>query len=287
MSARALTTPRAQPAPAARPRLELSGPRLALAFQSLALAAEDSGGIESYVDALKLKSAAFAEALGGGRAGDVDLDAFRALCAYMSTVRRRIGHHVEPAGFGPLREAVATLLAGLADTTTADARVAAFCARFPDDREHRWVRDLAAELLHHVDPERYPLMTRWVWDAGSNTGVIREIWHAEDIDHIRLEVPSAYETYVVLREELAQFLASNGVFRDVLFYVDLLAANVYAGYIHEQGGSYLRADFANGPEPMMHIRRLLGLDGVLPGGRTRLKAADGTAYVVDEPPRLP
>jgi hypothetical protein len=282
MKPAALPSQRAHPAPVARPRLDLSGPRLALAFQSLALAAEESGGIETYVDAVKLKSAAFAETLGAGGAREVGLDEFRALCAYMSTVRRRIGRHVEPEGFEALRAGVAELLDGLEDTTTADRRVEAFCARFPDDRDHRWVRDLAAELLHHVDPERYPLMTRWVWDANSNTGVIREIWHAEDVDHIRIEVPSAYETFVVLREELAQFLAGNGVFRDVLFYVDLLAANVYAGYIHEQGGSYLRADFANGPEPMMHIRRLLGLDGVLPGGRTRLKAANGTAFVVED-----
>lgn len=267
-------------------RLELSGPRLALAFQSLALAAEDSGGVERYVDAVKLKAEAFAEALGGGRAREVGLAEFRVLCSHMSTVRRRVGRHVEPEGFGFLREGVADLLDRLEDTTTTDARLDAFCARFPGDRGHRWVRDLAAELLHHVDPERYPLMTRWVWDAKSNTGVIREIWHAEDIDHIRLEVPSTYDTYLALRAELAQFLAGNGVYRDVLFYVDLLAASVYAGYIHEQGGSYLRADFANGPEPMMHVRRLLGLDGVARTGRTRLKAADGTAFVVTDPARL-
>jgi hypothetical protein len=34
---------------------------------------------------------------------------------------------------------------------------------------------------------------------------------------------------------------------------------------------------------MMHIRRLLGLDGVNPTGRTRLKAADGTAHVIEAP----
>jgi hypothetical protein len=33
------------------------------------------------------------------------------------------------------------------------------------------------------------------------------------------------------------------------------------------------------------VRRLLGLDGVAENGRTRLKAADGTAIVIDEPPR--
>jgi hypothetical protein len=204
----------------------------------------------------------------------------------MSTVRRRIGAYVEPQAFATVRDRVAALLEGAEDTTTADARIESFCAGFPDDRAHRWVRDLAAEVLHHADPERYPIMTRWVWDARANTGVLREIWHGEDVDHRRIEVEDRYETYLVLREELAQFIASQGVYRDVMHYTDLLAARVYAMYIQEQGGSYLRADFSSAEEPMIHVRRLLGLDGVAANGRTRLKAADGTAVVIDDPTRL-
>jgi hypothetical protein len=86
----------------------------------------------------------------------------------------------------------------------------------------------------------------------------------------------------VLREELAQYLAQNGVYRDVLPYVDLLTAQVYAGYVSEQGGSYLRADFATAENPMLHVQRMLGFDGIGADGRTRLKAVDGTAHVVDD-----
>lgn len=266
--------------PASVPSLELSGPKLSLALQSLVLGAEESGGVERYLDALKLKSEFFAETLGQGRARSVSIEDFRAVCAWMSTVRRRIGAYVEPEGFARVREAAAALLDG--PTETADARVEAFCAAFPDDREHRWVRDLAGELLHHTDPERYPLMTRWVWDERSNTGVLREIWHGEEVDHMTIPVPARYATFLTLREELAQFVAGNGVYRDVIHFVDLLAASVYAGYINEQGGSYLRADFSNTEGPMVHVRRLLGLDGIAENGRTRLKAANGTAVVVEE-----
>jgi len=276
----AISIPNTESVPAERPRLELSGPRLANAFQALAAGAEETGGVERYVDALKLKSRLFAETLGGGRARNVDLAQFRALCAYMATTRRRVGRYLEPQAFEPLRERVAMLLEGPA--AEADRRIESFCAGFPDDRAHRWVRDLAAEVLHQADPERYPLMNRWVWDERTNTGVLREIWHAEDVDRITIAVPSRYGTYVVLREEIAQFLAANGVYRDVLFFIDLLLAQVYAGYIHEQGGSYLRADFANAEEPMMHIRRLLGLDAMAGDGRLRVKAADGTAVMVDD-----
>jgi hypothetical protein len=33
---------------------------------------------------------------------------------------------------------------------------------------------------------------------------------------------------------------------------------------------------------MLHTRRLLGLDGVNASGRSRLKAADGQAFVVED-----
>jgi hypothetical protein len=222
--------------------------------------------------------------LGDGNAATADLAALRKLCACVATVRRRAGRYLEPSTFVPLRTRVAALVNGLEGTSTADARIDEFCAAFPDDREHRWVRDLAAEILHNVDPERYPLMCRWVWDARLNTGVLREIWHAgaDDIDHILIDVPDRYDTYLVLREELSQFLAANGVFRDVVQYVDLLTAQVYAGYLNEQGGTYLRADFVTPDEPMLHVRRLLGLDGIGADGRTRLKAFDGTAFVVED-----
>ena len=273
-------------APGPRPVLHLSGAKLDEAFATLAASAEDGGGVEQFVDALKLKSRLFVEVLGAGRVRDVALPDFRGVCAWIAPVRRRIGPYIEPETFPAMREAIAELLDGAELASGADARIERFCARFPNDRAHRWVRDLAAELLHFLDSERYPLMTRWIWDARSNTGMLREIWHGDDADFHSLDVPATFETFVALREELAQFLASRGVYRDMMFFVDLLAAQVYARYIHEQGGSYLRADFANAEEPMLHVRRLLGLDGVATDGRTRLKAADGTAVVIEDLPRL-
>ena len=267
-----------------RPRLELSGPKLAQAFATLVRGAEEHGGVERYVAALRSKSALFGGALASGRAREVDLQTFKTLCAHLPTVRRRMAAHLAPAAFPGLRERVSALLD--AGEQRVDERIAAFCAAFPDDREHRWVRDLAAEVLHNADPERCPLMTRWVWDARANTGVLRELWHGEDVDHLLIDVPDRFGTFVMLREELAQFLADNGVFRDVLHYVDLLTAQVYAGYVSEQGGSYLRTDFALPEDPLLHTRRLLGLDGIDASGRTRLKAFDGTAFVVAEPKQL-
>lgn len=271
----------AEPVVLPRPHLDLSGPRLKTALETLVAGSEAHGGIERYVAAVKLKQELFRQALADHAA--LQLETFKGLCAFMASVRRRVGPYLEEDRFPSVREAVAELLGAADDATAADAALAAFCARFPTDKSHRWVRDLAAEILHNTYPERFPLMCRWVWDRQANTGVLREIWFGDDVDHLTIDVASDYPTYLMLREELSQFLTDNGVFSDVLVYVDLMCAQVYADYICAQGGSYLRADFSSPDDPMEHARRLLGLDGVRAGsGRTRLKAINGEAFVIED-----
>ena len=265
-------------APAPRPVLDLSGPKLRRAFESLVESADESGGVERYVGALALKASLFEEVLGKGRVRGLTEPEFYDLATFITPVRRRVGAWLGRNGFAAMRGRLEALLHGWSDLGTADQRVAAFIAGFPADREHRWSRDLAAEVLHFTIPERYPLMTRWMWDARVNTGVLREIWHGPNTDHTTLAARDDYETFLVLREELAQFLSTNGVFRDVIQMVDMVCAQVYAEYICEQGGSYLRADFSAPEDPMQHTRRLLGLDGVRAAdGRARFAAIDGDA----------
>jgi len=263
-----------------RPVLDLSGEGLRAILRIMIAGSEDHGGIERYVEAVKLKSAMFQQALAADAINNLELETFKGLCTFMSTVRRRIGIWLNEEAFADMQAGIVDLLV---DDNNVDARIIAFCARFPENKEHRWVRDLATEILHNTDPERIPLMNRWVWDAQSNSGVIREIWHADDVDHIKIPVGDGYGTYLMLREELSQFLSDEGFFRDVLQYVDILCAQIYAQYICEQGGSYLRTDFSAPEDPMQHTRRLLGLDGVSAGnGKTRLKSIDGEAFVLDD-----
>lgn len=263
-----------------RPVLDLSGDTIRLALQNVVRGSDELGGIERYVDAVRLKSAMFQQALADGSIEELDLETFKGLCTFMATVRRRVSDWLNEEAFDGMRVYIKELFAGDGDI---DARIEVFCSHFPRDKQHRWVRDLATELLHNADPERIPLMNRWVWDASSNTGVLREIWHGDDVDHITIPVGDSYGTYLMLREELSQFLSDEGIFRDVLQYVDIMCAQIYAQYICEQGGSYLRADFQAPEDPMQHTRRLLGLDGVRPGnGKTKLKSIDGEAFVLDD-----
>lgn len=244
-----------------RPVLHLSGPALTAATERLAAVCEETGGVERYVEALQLKGAAFRQIFDEAGAEGPSAEQFAVLAGLIPTVRRRIGEWLEGEKFITLRRAVVDLVRAPHVPTEVDRKIAEFCVQFPSGRSYRWVRDLAAELLHATKPEQYPLMTRWVWDARANTGVLREIWHG-DVDRARIDVGDGYATHVMLREELAQFLADNGVFREILHYVDLVMAQVYAEYIAAQGGSYLRADFTAPEDSLVYLRRLLGLDGV-------------------------
>ena len=274
----------------ARPVLDLSGPKLRRAFENLVDAADDTGGVERYVGALALKASLFEEVLGKGQVSELTEPEFYDLAAFTTPVRRRIGAWLGRNGFAAMRSRLVALLDGWSDISTADRRIGAFVASFPADREHRWSRDLAAEVLHFTAPERYPLMTRWMWDAKVNTGVLREIWYNENnVEPGIITVGDGFATFAMLRDELEGFLQANGVFRDLTFYTDLLCAHIYAGYINDRGGQYLHADFCGGAkaDAMAHTRRMLGLDAVdSESGRTRLKLIDGEAYVLGEPRQL-
>lgn len=265
-----------------RPVLDLSGSALKEALEKIATGCEEAGGIDRFVMALNMRASLFQDILVDKPAAEVTPDDMASLAMFMPTVRRRIGPYLEPLPFPKLLAAIALLLEGPHDPLTVDARMAEFSSAFPDDKAHRWVRDLAAEILHATDVERYPLMCRWVWSEKSNTGVLREIWHG-DVDSMTLPIADNYATFVMLREELSQFLTSNGIFQEVAAYADLICAQVYANYVSAQGGSYLRTDFTAAEDPMEHVKRMLGLDGVKAkmSDDTKQDGADKIAALVE------
>jgi hypothetical protein len=211
-----------------RPTLELSGPRLTQSLEALIAGSEADGGIEKYIEGIAFKASVFQETLRPDQLASLDEDRFLGLCAFMAPVRRRVCPWLAEAGIDAARDAIARLLDNAENYYSGDARIAAFTAAFPQGKAYRWVYDLAVEILHYTYPEHYPLMARWVWNRQANAGVLREIWHGENTDHITIEIANDYAMFLMLREELSEFLASNGVFRDMLFYVDLLKAQIYA-----------------------------------------------------------
>ena len=281
---------KAAPAPA-RPVLDLSGPKLRRAFENLVESAEDTGGVERYVGALALKASLFEEVLGKGQVSELTEPEFYDLAAFITPVRRRIGAWLGRNGFAAMRctarRAARRLVRSRYRRSTSSAHSS---QAFPPTANTAGRAISPPRCLHFTAPERYPLMTRWMWDAKVNTGVLREIWYSDNsVEPGTILVGDGFATFATLREELEGFLQANGVFRDLALYTDLLCAHIYAAYINDRGGQYLHADFCGGAkaDAMAHTRRLLGLDAVdTESGRTRLKLIDGEAYVLGEPRQL-
>lgn len=261
-----------KPLSASAPVLDLSRARLRRALADLTEAAHPGGGLSRHMTALWLKSALFTEVFGAGAAPVSEVE-FLNLAAFMAPVRRRIAPMIARVGMAELRARLDILLQGQGPV---DARMARFLACFSEERDNRWLRDLAAEVLHFTQPDTVPLMTRWIWDAGASTGALREIWQAEDIDRAEIDLTDDLTTFTALQSQIEAFLTAEGHERDRVWLCDLLLAHVYAGYIDACGGRYLRGDDAEAADPMRHTRRILGLDAVdAESGRIRLMLLEG------------
>jgi hypothetical protein len=103
-----------------RPQLELSGPILAGSFETLVAATEAQGGIEQWIDALKLRHRLFRQALeplaASGNTADLPLETFKSLCPFMASVRRRVAPALEQPHWDRLAQAIAMLVEGAHDS---------------------------------------------------------------------------------------------------------------------------------------------------------------------------
>ena len=258
------------------PVLHLDGKRLRTAFESMVDGAENLGGIEVVVDGLGGKSLLFQRTFGGNAENLLESE-FLDACAFMPTVRRRIKSAFGQFGFESINKTVTKLLCDVS-IENVDEKIETFETDLTGPSKFRWVRDFAAEILHYRDPDTFPLMTRWVWDYGSNSGVLREIWFSESDTEI-LNIPHGIRTHLELRRELSEFLDRLGVFKDPHFMIDILFAWIYSQYIGNQGGSFLKTDFSFAGTSFGYVFRMLGLDAALSSsGKSRLLLANGKRY---------
>jgi len=244
--------------------LQLDAERFAKHFSDFVALADAGPGLQAYVELLEAKHRLFAAAMAAP--ARIDLGAAESLLESVFTARRKLYPLFEALGAAGLAERVAGLAAG-------DSTIEAFCDSldYPQERAaHRKLRgaahDFAAELLHFSDPQRHPLMTRWVWDASSTSGALRELMnqeHAGAIDH------------AVARGWLYERFAEQGIWREQHWLADLVLAMAYVGYFRAMTGGVLGSDFTRGSTPDEQLRKLLGVDGA---ARSRVKKAVATIH---------
>jgi hypothetical protein len=243
-------------------------------FDALLEAAAADGGVEAYLAALAAKREVFAGARTLAQVAAPGLDEVEALLALVFTARRRLYPALEALGEERLAGLMNALWFG---ASPVGDRLQHFVDAMPGaadgDRAHlkaaaqlrRAARDFAAEVLHFAETDRYPLMTRWVWDEATQSGALREFIRGNDAMR---EVPfsNAPGLFEAARRWLAEQIAAQGIYRDEALWVDLLQAQAYLGYFRSMTEGSLGADFGRGVPPQEQLKRLLGIDAA-PGAR--------------------
>lgn len=123
------------------------------------------------------------------------------------------------------------------------------------------VADLPGELLHFLDPSRYWLWSRWMWDPDVETGALRLV----TMDEVDLDAGTAGESYLAIGRALA-FVEETGKAAGFttmgagLFGSDVFLAAVYGVYMHTVLRMRLTQEFTNVLPPLPALtRRLLGV----------------------------
>ena len=248
-------------------------------MNALIEAAQADGGVEAYLESLDAKHRLFAEALDEAALDRLDEAGLDALLEVVFTARRKLHPVLAELGHPHTVAALRELLYGGAPLA---GRVAAFVAALPirtgEGREARnraarltrAAHDFAAECLHFRDPVRYPLMTRWMWDASTMSGAAREFVRNPD-QADRLPLDGRPETFEAVRGWLAGEIERQGIYRDIPLWVDLVAAGAYTHYFRSMTGGVLGSDFQRTGGPEEQVKKLLGIDGERRGGRSRVK----------------
>lgn len=208
------------------------------------------------------KSEALRDLLSGDPA-QLERAALREVLRWVFATRRRADQIIDAIGPGELAAAIAGLL------MTGEA-VAERIDRFEELVSGAAAQsalagsgfDLASELLHFTEPDRYWLWTRWIWDPDTRTGALGLV----TTDGLDLSAgASRGATYLTVGRAMA-FVDETGKAAGFtaagpgLFGVDVLLAAVYGVYMHTVLRMRMTREFNRVIPPLPDVvRRLLGV----------------------------
>lgn len=243
----------------------------------LALARDEDAGPEAYLHALRAKHERVAALTAALQARALELAELEALLGCVFTARRKLFVVIESIG-------AARTSAILRDITAGSARPeqrlqalvdAVPCATTTDrdslqsaQRVRRAAWDFGAEVLHFSAPEHQPLMTRWVWEENTGSGALREFVGSA---HERCDLPAGVRAFATSRAWFAAQVRETGIYRDIHWWIDLVLAHAYIGYLGAAAQGHLGAEFLRGFTTREQMRKLLGIDGLRPSGRSRVR----------------
>jgi hypothetical protein len=208
---------------------------------------------------LQDKAAAMRALLAPGAAGARDAARVRAALELTFVARRRVSELISARSDAELVAWVGGLLA---EHEPLAARFERFCAAGP--LAGGPAAELASELLHFGDPERYWLWSRWIWSPESRTGALPLLIGEE----FALSADGPGATYERVGEAVRVLDESPeaGAFRSAgggRLATDVLLAGSYAIYMRTVLGMKMTQEFNALVPPMPAlVRRLLGTHAI-------------------------
>jgi hypothetical protein len=221
-------------------------------------------GLEALVEALRSKHEVFAGIVAKG--ADMDGADLCTLGGLVFTARRKLG----PL----LARREAELLQGVRELAAVpgpaiEGRLHAFGTLAGEDRKlQRALWDFGAEIQHFRDPEGVPLASRWVWDAATATGALREFIRGNDTLR-SIPIGDTVAAIEGARRWFHDVLADEGFYRDLPFITDLIWAQAYSDYARalSMNMGLIDAQFGAKQDPLELVVKMLGIDA--PGGRLK------------------
>lgn len=171
--------------------------------------------------------------------------------------RRRADRIIDAVGADRLAGAIVDLLGSQADDV--GERFDRFDAAVSVEADVTF--DLAGELLHFVDPDRFWLWTRWMWDPRTETGALRLV----TMEEVDLFGATRGATYLAVGAAVA-FVDETGKAAGFtrlgpgLFGTDVFLAAVYGIYMYTVLRMRMTQEFNRLVPPLPELtRRLLGV----------------------------
>lgn len=226
-------------------------------FMREALSHISKAELESICAELEGKSAWFRTKLDAGALAQLSEEECFSLLRQIFATRRRAEALLKQPGAEALKRGLGDLLHG--DDAVA-VRFQTFLERWGSGQEALG-RDLASEVLHFFDPERYWLWTRWMWDPESRTGALPLVTS----DDYVLEGGNDGETYLQVGRAVAfvhQVGESAGLhdLNRKQFGTDVFLGCVYTVYVYTVLRMRMTQEFNKViPGLPEFLRRLFGL----------------------------
>jgi hypothetical protein len=223
--------------------------------EALIKISEDDIGVVA--DLLARRHRALAPALTEAALARGTAEAVRPILGWVFATRRRSDELLLRVGAPALATAIRELLHG---PGRIESRFRGFDAAL-DGIDAPIRRDLAGECLHLLDPERYWLWSRWMWDPATSTGVLPLVmvdafdFDGPDAGGVYLRVGAATSAVIATADELGfkRMRASP-------FVVDVYLAAIYGIYLYTVTRLRMTQEFNRVIPPLPDlVRRLLGV----------------------------